>query len=493
MIPENTVRAGFKPAPETASALKHYDANRAAHIDALKALARIPSVSFAGYDPENVQRSARATADWLRDSGMTTVEIWELPGTHPCVFAEWRNEKSGNGKDVPTLLLYAHHDVQPPMRAELWKSPPFEPAERDGRLYGRGTADDKAGIAVHAASVAAWLKTAGTLPVNVKILIEGEEEIGSPNLSAYLGRYKDRLACDYMVLTDLSNYDVGKPSLTTSLRGLITIDITVSALKSPLHSGMWGGPIPDPVAGLCKMLATLTGDDGRVAVPGLLEQVIPPTAEENADFQALGMTAEIFREQAGILEGVSLFGNASELLAKTWREPAFSINAVEAGLRKSAGNVLLDSAWARIGLRLAPGMDPDACTRIVLDHLRKLCPWGLRLEAVPEQGAKPWKTRPDHPVFEVAKKSLSAGYENEAVCIGCGGTIPFVDMFTGVLGDVPALLVGIEDPYTNAHSENESLHLGDFDKAVRSQIRFFGDLAEWASVRAIHELPVQSI
>jgi acetylornithine deacetylase/succinyl-diaminopimelate desuccinylase-like protein len=439
-------------------------------------LARSPSVSFSGYDPENVKRSAQATADWLRGSGLTTVEIWELPGTFPCVFAEWKSI----AVDAPTLLLYAHYDVQPPMRAELWKSPPFEPTERDGRLYGRGTADDKAGIAVHAASIAAWLQTAGTLPVNVKVLIEGEEEIGSPNLSAYLHHYKDRLACDFMVLTDLSNYDVGKPSLTTSLRGLITLDITVAGLKSPLHSGMWGGPIPDPVAGLCKMLATLTDADGRVAVPGLLEQVVPPTAEERADFEALGMTEEIFREQAGILEGVSLFGNASELLAKTWREPSFSINAVEAGLRKSAGNVLLDSAWARIGLRLAPGMDPESCTRIVLEHLRKVCPWGLRLEAVPEQGAKPWKTRPDHPVFEVAKKSLTAGYGNEAVCIGCGGTIPFVDQFTDILGDVPALLVGIEDPYTNAHSENESLHLGDFDKAVRSQIRFMADLAEWA-------------
>jgi acetylornithine deacetylase/succinyl-diaminopimelate desuccinylase-like protein len=465
------------------NALAHYDANRDAHVESLKALARIPSVSFAGYDPENVKRSARATADWLRDSGLANVEIWELPGAFPCVFAEWRNAKAD---DAPTLLLYAHHDVQPPMREALWKSPPFEPTEREGRLYGRGTADDKAGIAVHAASVAAWLKTAGALPVNVKILIEGEEEIGSPHLAAYLRHYKERLACDYMVLTDLSNYDVGKPSLTTSLRGLITMDVTVSALKSPLHSGMWGGPIPDPVAGLCKMLATLTGEDGRVAVPGLLEQVVPPTAEENADFRALGMTEKIFREQAGILEGVSLFGTAGELLAKTWREPSFSINAVEAGLRQSAGNVLLDSAWARIGLRLAPGMDPETCTRLVLDHLKRACPWGLRLEAVPEQGAKPWKTRPDHPVFEVAKKSLTAGYGSEAVCIGCGGTIPFVDTFTDILGDVPALLVGIEDPYTNAHSENESLHLGDFDKAVRSQIRFFADLGEWATARTTH-------
>ncbi|HEX2613722.1 MAG TPA: M20/M25/M40 family metallo-hydrolase [Fibrobacteria bacterium] len=457
-------------------ALDHYDAHRAAHLESLKALARIPSVSFSGYDPENVRKSARAAAEWLKASGMPMVEIWELPDTFPCVFAEWKGAEG-----APTVLLYAHHDVQPPMREELWKSPPFEPTERDGRLYGRGTADDKAGVAVHAASVAAWLKTSGTLPVNVKILVEGEEEIGSPNLAAYLTHYKDRLACDVMVLTDCANYDVGKPSLTTSLRGLITMDVTVSALKSPLHSGMWGGPIPDPVQGLCKMLATLSDADGKVAVAGLREQVIPPSDAEAADFHALGMTEKTFREQAGILEGVALHGDASNLLAATWREPSFSVNAVEAGLRKSAGNVLLDSAWARVGLRLAPGMDPVESTRLVVEHLHAHCPWGLRLEVVPEQGAKPWKTRPDHPVFAVAKKSLTEGFGSEAVCIGCGGTIPFVDTFTGILGDVPALLVGIEDPYTNAHSENESLHLGDFDSAVKSQVRFFADLAEWAA------------
>src|SRR5690606_7911040 len=227
------------------------------------------------------------------------------------------------------------------MREELWTSPPFEPTVRgegsDARLYGRGTADDKAGIAVHAASLAAWLKTSGELPVNIKVLIEGEEETGSPHLADYLTHYKSRLACDYMVLTDLSNYDVGKPSLTTSLRGLVTMDVTVSALKSPLHSGMWGGPIPDPVQGLCKMLATLTGEDGRVAVAGLREQVVPPTPGELADFEAHGMTEETFREQAGILAGVTLHGKAPELLARVWRGPSFSVNAVEAGLRKSAG------------------------------------------------------------------------------------------------------------------------------------------------------------
>ena len=192
-----------------AEALSHYDANRNEHLKALKNLCRIPSVSFAGYPAEEVKRSAKATAEWLKASGLNTVEIWELPGTYPCVYGEWLQ-----APNAPTILLYAHHDVQPPLREELWNSPSFEPTERDGRLYGRGTADDKAGIAVHAASIAAWLKTTGSLPVNVKVLIEGEEEIGSPNLTAYLQHYRNRLSCDFLVLTDCANYDTGKPSLT---------------------------------------------------------------------------------------------------------------------------------------------------------------------------------------------------------------------------------------------------------------------------------------
>ena len=455
------------------AALQHYQTHQARHLETLKDLVRIPSVSFPGYPAQEVTRSAEASANWLRESGLKNVEVWTLPGTYPCAYGEWLEAKG-----APTLLLYAHHDVQPPLREELWKSPPFEPTERDGRLFGRGTADDKAGLAVHAASIAAWLQGAGTIPINVKVLIEGEEEIGSPNLTAYLKHYKDKLRCDYLVLTDCANYDTGKPSLTTSLRGLVTVEITVSALKSPLHSGMWGGPIPDPVTGLAKILASLTNEKGRVAVPGLLADVVSPTAAELADFKALGMTDSEFRKQAGLLPGVGLFAQDDVLLQKLWREPSIAVNAIQSGSKGTAGNVLMDSAWARVGLRLAPGMDAEKSRSQLLDHLRKICPWGLELKLESDQAAKPWKTRPDHPVFAVAKKSLTRGYGTEAVCIGCGGTIPFVDLFTEVLGEIPALLVGIEDPYTNAHSENESLHLGDFDKAVISQIHFFADLAE---------------
>ena len=456
----------------TAAALGRYEADQGNHLRDLIRLTRIPGVSFEGFDPRAVALSAECTAEILRGAGFEHVELMRIPGTHPYVYGDWLNRPG-----APTVLLYAHHDVQPPMREEVWKSPPFEPVERNGRLYARGIADDKAGVLIHAASVASWLRAVGSLPVNVKVIIEGEEEIGSLHLGEFLAAYRERLRADTVVLTDCSNFDTGVPSLTTTLRGLITMDVTVTGLDHPLHSGMWGGPIPDPIQGLAKMLASLSDGAGRMAVPGLWEDVQVPSEAEMADYRKLGLTEAEFRKQAGVEPGVKLFAEDEGLLVKRWREPSITVNSIQAGGKRIAGNVIMDAAWARVGLRLVPNMDHAKATRVLKEFLEKNCPWGLKAEVVPEQGANPWMTRPDHPVFAVAKGSLSRGYGRDAVLIGCGGTIPFVDSFTRVLGDIPALLVGIEDPYTNAHSENESLGLADFHAAVRSQIHFFADLA----------------
>ncbi len=454
-------------------ALEQYAKTQANHIEDLKALTRIPSISFDGFDPKQVERSAEFTLSLLAKSGLENAHIMRVPGTHPYVYADWLKQPG-----APTVLLYAHHDVQPPLREELWKSPVWEPTEKDGRLYARGIADDKAGVLIHAASIAAWLDTVGTLPVNVKVIIEGEEEIGSLHLASFLEKYREQLRADCIILTDCSNFDTGLPSLTTTLRGLISMEVEVTALNHPLHSGMWGGPIPDPIQGLAKILALLTDAQGRVAVPGIWDKVKAPTAAESDDMRKLGLTDAVFREQAGIEKGVQLFASGPDLLAKMWREPSLSVNSIQSGGKKIAGNVIMDSAWARVGLRLVPDMDPVESTRLLKDFIVSNCPWGLKVEVMPEQGAAPWMTQPDHPVFAVAKKSLAMGYGRDAVLIGCGGTIPFVDSFTRALGEVPALLVGIEDPYTNAHSENESLGLADFHSAVRSQIHFFADLAQ---------------
>ena len=402
-----------------AAAQDYYKNNSKQALEDLFTLTRIPSVSFDGFDPKEVERSAEATVRILEKAGLQNVEIMRVPGTHPYVYADWLKSPG-----APTVLLYAHHDVQPPLREELWKTPVFEPTEKDGRLFARGIADDKAGVIIHAASIAAWLKTSGSLPLNVKVIIEGEEEIGSTHLAPFLEKYQDRLKADCVVLTDCSNFDTGLPSLTTTLRGLISMEILVTSLDHPLHSGMWGGPIPDPVQGLAKILAKLTDDSGRVAIPGILDDVLPPNASEKEDMRKLGLTDEVFREQSGIVPGVKLFASGASILEKMWREPSISVNSIQSGGKKIAGNVIMDSAWARVGLRLVPNMDHTKATRLLSEFIKLHCPWGLKVEVTPEQGANPWMTKPDHPVFLVAKKSLGRGYGREAVFIGCGGTIP---------------------------------------------------------------------
>src|SRR6516165_6265249 len=291
--------ASMPPTP-VESALAHYEKNAAIYLDELKRLVRIPSVSFPGFPEVEVGRSADAVAELLRRRGFTTVDVLRVEGAHPYVFGERIEDPK-----LPTLLLYAHHDVQPAGEAEHWRSPPFDPTERDGRLFGRGAADDKAGILVHAAAVDAWVRGARRMPLNVKIVVEGEEEIGSEHLTAFIGRYRSKLDADAMILTDTGNVDVGVPSVTVALRGLVTVDVEVRALEQSLHSGMWGGPIPDPALALAKMLAGLVDEEGRIAVPGLADRVRPLTEAQRRAIAALPVDAADFRRQARLRPGWS--------------------------------------------------------------------------------------------------------------------------------------------------------------------------------------------
>ena len=409
----------------------------------LEALTRIPSVSLDAFDQAHVEASAEATAELLRAEGLDVEIVRE--GGRPAVIGHIDGPEG-----APTVMLYAHHDVQPPGDDALWDSPPFEPTERDGRLYGRGAADDKAGVMAHIAALRAH---SGALPVGVTVFVEGEEEIGSDSLPTILERHGEKLRADAIVLADSTNWAIGEPALTTTLRGMIRAVVTVSTLDHGIHSGMFGGAVPDAITALIRLLATLHDDDGNVTLTGLKEGVA-------AD---LDFSEERLREESGLLDGVSTIGSGS-LLSRIWTKPSITTIGIDAPTVATSSNTLVPTAAAKISMRLAPDENDLAAFEILKAHLLEHAPWGAKVEVTLDDKGLGFSAAAQGPIYDEARAAFTDAWGVAPVDIGVGGSIPFVAAFAEKFPEAAILVTGVEDPDTRAHGANESLHLEEFER-----------------------------
>ena len=419
-------------------------------------LASIPGIAWEAFDAEELERSARTVAGLAEAAGFESVEILRAPRPDgkpggPAVVA---SRPAQPGK--PTVLLYAHHDVQPPGDRALWESEPFVPEERNGRLYGRGTADDKAGVMVHLAASRAIAEVLGDAGgVGVTLFVEGEEEAGSPSFRTFLETYRDRLAADVIVVADSSNWAVGTPALTTSLRGLVDGSFSVSVLSHSVHSGVFGGPVLDAPTLLARLIATLHDEEGNVAVAGLVV----------ADDPDVDYPEDQYRTDAGVLDGVRLAGSGS-VAARLWSRPALSIIGMDVPAVAVSSNTIQATARAKFSMRLAPGQDPDAAMEAMRRHLEAHIPFGARLEFVPGERGSAYLADTSSPAASLALDALREAWGTEPVRMGMGGSIPFVADLKEVFPEAEVLITGVEDPDSRAHSANESLHVGEFKRCI---------------------------
>jgi acetylornithine deacetylase/succinyl-diaminopimelate desuccinylase-like protein len=454
------------------AALRALDRRFGEWKQALAELVRVPGISAQGFPPEDLRASAEVTASLLERVGVENVELLTLPDVPAYVYGDWLHAPG-----APTVLVYGHHDVVPPGPEERWTRPPFLPVEKKGRLYGRGTADDKGGFLAWVAAAAAFVQDAGGAPVNLRFLIEGEEETGSESLKHFLKRYRKKLDADVVVLSDTYNFATGVPALTWQLRGLAQVDVEVTCLGRPVHSGDFGGAVPDAVRILCRLLDDLRGDDGRIAVPGLYADVVKPSAAVRERLAKLPFSEAAFRRGAGMLPGTKLEREkGASVYEQLWTRPSLTVIAIEAHPLHGAANQILDSARARLSLRTVPNMDPRRAGAQIVRKLQARPPAGARVEARLTRTTPWWTSDPTGPAAEAALRALERGYGRKPALIGSGASIGFVKPFADALG-VPCLLTGVEDPGCAAHSEDESLHLGDWKKSMRSAVYLFDEIA----------------
>ena len=425
----------------------------------LEGLVRIQSVSA---DPERlgeVEKSAQRTADLFAAEGVDVEIVRAFDGAPPAVIGE---KKGPAG--APTVLLYAHHDVQPENDHADWDSPPWEPTERDGRLYGRGAADDKAGIVAHIGALRAF---GDDLPVTVRLFIEGEEEVASATLPQLLEQFKDRLEADVIVIADSGNWDIGVPALTTSLRGLVRVDVELRTLTHAVHSGMWGGLAPDAIMALIRLLNTLWTEDGAPAVAGLASG---PAADVEYPEDRL-------RAESGAIDGLSWVGQGPAV-ERLWTQPAITVTGFDAPQVAGASNTLSPVARARVTIRIAPGDTSANAVARLEEHLRAHVPWGASLSTTVVDTGEPIALPADGPAYDAARAAFAEAWDGTTpVDMGVGGSIPFIAEFLEAFPEASVLVTGVEDPDTRAHGANEGLHLAEFEKVVLAEALLLRNVA----------------
>ena len=449
--------------------IDYINTNRDKYVTELKEYLAIPSISALPQHQADVRRCAEWTADELRRIGMQNVRLIETPG-NPVVYADWLGAEG-----APTILFYGHYDVQPVDPLELWESPPFEATVRDGEIYARGAADDKGQIFMHFKAIEAHLKQNSRLPVNLRIILEGEEEVGSKNLDDFVKAHKAELAADVVVISDSTMFDRGVPSITYGLRGLVYFQIDVRGTRSDLHSGSFGGAVANPAMVLAQVLAQMKDRSGRIKIPGFYESVRELREEERAEFKKLPFNETRYRKELG---APRLFGETGyTTLERVWARPTFEVNGLLSGFTgEGAKTVIPAVAMAKVSMRLVPDQDPDRIAELFEAYVRKVTPKTVERKVTRMHGGRPWMTEFDNKYVQAAGRAIEKGFGKPPVFNREGGSIPVVATFQEILG-LPSVLFGVGLPDENAHAPNEKLDLGNFHGGIIASAYLYDEVA----------------